>query len=65
MQTTNYFQLENRLLVPKFTTECFAVSQNIQTHIRAAFNPIGEHLSNPTQYPYDPKLAWGAPAHSA
>jgi len=57
-------QLENRLLVRKFATECFALCKNIQTHVRAAFNPIGAYLSNPTLYPYDPKLAWGAPARA-
>jgi len=57
-------QLENRLLVRKFTTECFALCKNIQMRVRAAFNPIGAYLSNPTLYPYDPKLAWGAPARA-
>jgi len=54
----SFEQLENRLLVRKFTNECFALCQNINTRVRAAFNPIGEFLRNPFQYPYDPKLAY-------
>jgi hypothetical protein len=60
----NFEQLENRLLVRKFTNECFGLCKRIQTHVSAAFNPIGEYLRNPTQYPYDPRLAWGAPART-
>ena len=57
-------QLENRLLVRKLTNECFALCSNIRTHVRAPFNPISEYLCKPALYPYDPKLAWGAPART-
>jgi hypothetical protein len=57
-------QLENRLLVRKLTVECHSLCWNIQTRVKAAFNPIAEYMRNPTLYPYDPGLAWGAPGRT-
>jgi hypothetical protein len=50
--------LDNRRLVMKFTLECAELCRNIMVHVQAKFNPIGEYLRNPREYPYDPKLAF-------